>query len=122
MGAGKTKVISLRIEEELYRELIKHSQKAGGVAQYVREILYTFLYSSMRVEEFHKVLVLKSSKTSNILKQVEERKEEIEKSIEASRENIKQLEEMSTSISGVLNDLNRMVREGIEEIPAGGKR
>ena len=63
MTSKRTRVLTVRVENELYEELIKHSQKAGGVAQYVREILYTFLYSSVKVNELHEVLTLQSSKT-----------------------------------------------------------
>jgi len=118
---SKTKVLTVRVEEGLYRKLQEDSQEVGGVAQYVREILYTFLYSSVKVNELHEVLTLKSSKTSTILKQVEERQEELEKSIENSRKNVKHLEELNSSILEFMNSLNEMVKEGIEEIPMGGQ-
>ena len=119
---SKTKVLTVRVEEGLYRKLQEDSQEVGGVAQYVRELVYNFYYPKVKLEELHKILEVKSNKTSELLKQVEERKEKLEESIGKSKESIEHLQELEKAFNDWLKELNRMVKAGIEEIPQGAKR
>jgi len=119
---SKTKVLAVRVEEGLYRKLQEDSQEVGGVAQYVRELVYNFYYPKVKLEELHKILEIRSNKTSELLKQVEERKEKLEESIGRSKESIEHLQALEKAFNDWLKELNRMVKAGIEEIPQGAKR
>jgi len=118
---SKTKVLTVRVEEELYRKL-QDDSKGNGVAQYVRELVYSFYYPKVKLEELHRIIE-SSSKTSEVLRKFEERKEKIEESIHKSQESIEHLKELDREFSNSLKELARMVKEGIEEIPSyGGRR
>lgn len=117
-------MLTFRVEEELYKKLQEDSKEVGGVAQYARELIYDFYFPKMKLEELHRAIERKGNKTSEVLKGVEERKARIEESIQKSRESVEHLQDLDRGFGNVLKELNRMVKEGIEEIPSysGGKR
>lgn len=121
---SKTKVLTVRVDDELYRKLQEDSKEVGGVAQYVRELVYNFYFPKIKLDELHKLIEVRGNKTSEILKGFEERKEKIEDSIVKSRENIEHLEDLNKGFEGVMKELRGMIKKGIEEIPSysGGKR
>lgn len=119
---SKTRVLTVRVEENLYKKL-KGDANSEGVAQYVRGLVYDFYYSRVKLEELHKTIEMKGNKISDFLKLVEERKARIEESIKTSKESIEHLQDLNRGFDGLLKDLSRMVKEGIEEFPSyGGKR
>jgi len=73
MGAGKTRVISVRLEEELYKKLEEQAkERKEAVSQYVREVLYSFHYP-----------------TEEILKKLEENKSLLDYSIQMVSKRVK---------------------------------
>lgn len=119
---SKTRVLTVRVEENLYKKL-QGEANSQGVAQYVRGLIYDFYFPKMKLEELHRIIEHKGNKTSELLKAVEERKARIEESIKTSKESIEHLQDLNRGFDGVLKDLSRMVKEGVEEIPShsGGK-
>jgi predicted DNA-binding protein len=101
MGAGKTKVISLRIEEELYRELEKYSSKKSiAIAQYVREILYSYHYP-----------------TKETISMLEDNKVKLDSSIENAREYFEKLMEYSDYLRTAIDDFEKKVNSGAIQFP-----
>ena len=101
MGAGKTKVISLRIEEGLYRELEKYSSKRGvSIAQYMREILYSYHYP-----------------TKETISMLEENKVKLDSSIENAREYFERLMEYSDYLRNAIDDFEKKVNSGAIQFP-----
>lgn len=117
---SKTRVLTVRVEEELYKKLQEDSQNEG-VAQYIRGLIYDFYFPKMKLEELHRIIEHKGHKTSDVLKGVEERKARIEESIKTSKESIEHLQDLNKGFDGILKELSRMVKEGIEIPPYGGK-
>jgi iron-sulfur cluster repair protein YtfE (RIC family) len=101
MGAGKTKLISVRLEEELYKELEAQAKKRKeAVSQYVREVLYSFHYP-----------------TEEILKRLEENKSRLDYSIQNAGEYIDRLLNFSETLQEALEDFGRKVEGGAIQFP-----
>ena len=101
MGAGKTRVISVRLEEELYKKLEEQAnERKEAVSQYVREVLYSFHYP-----------------TEEILKRLEENKNRIDYSIQNAGEYIDRLMGFSQDLQGALQDFQRKVEGGAIQFP-----
>lgn len=101
MGEGKTKVISVRLEEELYKELeLQAKERKEAVSQYVRELLYSYHYP-----------------TEEILKRLEENKSRIDYSIQNAGEYIDRLLNFSETLQEALEDFGRKVEGGAIQFP-----
>ena len=101
MGAGKTRVISVRLEEELYKKLEEQAnERKEAVSQYVREVLYSFHYP-----------------TEEILKRLEENKNRIDYSIQNAGEYIGRLLNFSEDLQEALEDFQRKVEGGVIQFP-----
>jgi hypothetical protein len=101
MGEGKTKVISVRLEEELYKELeLQANERKEAVSQYVRELLYSYHYP-----------------TEEILKRLEENKSRIDYSIQNAGEYIDRLLNFSETLQEALEDFGRKVEGGAIQFP-----
>ena len=101
MGAGKTKVISVRLEEELYKELeLQAKKRKEAVSQYVRELLYSYHYP-----------------TEEILKRLEENKSRIDYSIENAGEYLDKLMGFSDDLEEAIKDFGRKVQGGAIQFP-----
>jgi predicted DNA-binding protein len=101
MGEGKTKVISVRLEEELYKELeLQAKKRKEAVSQYVRELLYSYHYP-----------------TEEILKRLEENKSRIDYSIENAGEYLDKLMGFSDDLEEAIKDFGRKVQGGAIQFP-----
>lgn len=101
MGTGKTKVISVRLEEELYKELEAQAQKRKeAISQYVREVLYSFHYP-----------------TEEIVNKLEENKSRLDYSIQNAGEYLEQLESFSSNLQEALIDFQRKIKGGVIQFP-----
>lgn len=101
MGAGKTKVISVRLEEELYKELEAQAKKRKeAISQYVREVLYSFHYP-----------------TEEIVNKLEENKSRLDYSIQNAGEYLGELESFSRNLQEALIDFQRKIKGGVIQFP-----
>jgi len=101
MEAGITKVISLRLERELYKELEKQAQKRGeSISQYLREILYSYHYP-----------------TKEILSRLEENKYKLDYSIDNAQEYFENLMKYSEGLNKSLEDFKRKIEGGAIQFP-----
>lgn len=101
MGAGKTRVISVRLEEELYKKLEEQAkERKEAVSQYVREVLYSFHYP-----------------TEEILKKLEENKSLLDYSIQNAGEYLDKLMGFSEDLQVAIKDFERKVDGGAIQFP-----
>ena len=101
MTSKKTRVLTVRVEEGLYKELQKQAKKRGGsVAQYTRELIYSFHYP-----------------TGEILGRLEENKNKLDYSIENAREYLGRLIVYSDDLKEAITDFEKKIDGGAIQFP-----
>lgn len=101
MTSKKTRVLTVRVEEGLYKELQKQAKKRGrSVAQYTRELIYSFHYP-----------------TGEIVNRLEENKVKLDYSIENAREYLETLIEYSQSLQNAMEDFGKKIEGGAIQFP-----
>ena len=116
MNKEKTKVVGVRLPEAIYKEIEKQAlEKGNTISQHIRELVYSFYYPAYRLQALNKIMYLRGSKTSEFAKAVEERKRELEKSIEKSKGYIKKFEGLQKSFEETLQAVNEMIEKGVKE-------
>ena len=89
--------------------------------RYIRELVYAFYYPSYKLQALNKLIKSKSNKTSEFAKAFEERKIELEKSIEKSKGYIKELEGLQKIFEETLQAVNEMIKKGVKEFDTDNK-
>ena len=116
MNKEKTKVVGVRLPEAIYKEIEKQASGEGNtISQYIRELVYSFYYPAYKLQVLNKVIEMRGSKTSEFAKAVEERKRELEESIEKSKGYTGKLEGLSKMFEGTLADVNELIKKGVKE-------
>ncbi len=101
MASQKTKVLATRIEQELYKEIEKQAGKRGiSIAQYLRELLYSYHYP-----------------TSEIVVRLEENKLKLDYSIENAKEYLEKLLDYSMGLQEAMEDFKKKVEGGAIQFP-----
>lgn len=122
MNREKTKVVGVRLPEAIYKEIEKQASERGNtLSQYIRELVYSFYYPAYRLQALNKIIEMKSNKTSDFAKAFEERKIELEKSIEKSKGYIKELEGLGKYFEETLQAVNEMIKKGVKEFDTDNK-
>ncbi|WP_297899832.1 ribbon-helix-helix protein, CopG family [uncultured Methanobrevibacter sp.] len=115
--SAKNKIISLRVEEDLYNELEKQAEAEGeNISNIVREMIYAFVYSQSKYRELNKVITVKGENIKEFINEVEGRRELINKSLLSSRDYIEQLENMNSLFEDVMKSLEEQVKRGAHKI------
>jgi len=97
----KTKVISVRLEKELYEVMEKQAdKKKESIAQYLRGILYSYHYP-----------------TGEIVSRLEENKNKLDSSIENTREYLQELIDYSNSLQEAMKDFEKKIEGGAIQFP-----
>lgn len=117
MSKEKTKVVGVRLPEAIYKEIEKQaSEKGNTISHHIRELVYSFYYPAYKLQALNKVIEMRGNKTSEFAKAVEERKREIEKSIEKSKGYTGKLEGLSKMFEDTLADVNELIKKGVKEL------
>jgi hypothetical protein len=116
MSKEKTKVVGVRLPEAIYKEIEKQaSERGNSISQYIRELVYSFYYPAYRLQALNKLIEVKGSKTSEFAEALEERKAELEKSIEQSRGYLGKLEGLEKVFNEMLADVKELIKKGVKE-------
>jgi 2-hydroxy-3-keto-5-methylthiopentenyl-1-phosphate phosphatase len=101
MAGQKTKVLATRIEKDLYQEIEKQADKKGiSLAQYLRELLYSYHYP-----------------TSEIVSRLEVNRLKLDYSIDNAREYLEKLQNYSTSLQEAFIDFEKKIEGGAIQFP-----
>lgn len=101
MTKKKTKILASRVEPELYKEIEDQAEKRGiSIAQYIRELLYSYHYP-----------------TGEILTRLEENKLKLDYSIDNAKEYIEKLQDYSEGLQVAMKDFQKKVEGGAIQFP-----
>jgi len=101
MAKNKTKVLASRVEPELYAEIEKQAEQRGiSIAQYLRELLYSYHYP-----------------TGEIVSRLEENKLKLDYSIDNAREYLERLQVYSEGLQEAMKDFQKKVEGGAIQFP-----